>query len=182
MKTRRTRPPRNLHLCLANAAQGDIVVTMKPPSPRCSPSHPSIHTPTQRCHVRVSHSNFCLEPDARNFANSDHAYITARLTKKILSAFFHCIFFLLFFYPSLFLSLSFSPLFFFFLVLVFELSLRTPDNAKILLKQSREHRPKLAPEKIQMQMTAPRRSKLFNFEFSLPTRIQFPIGSKQLAR
>lgn len=132
----RTRPPRNLHLCLANAAQGDIVVTMKPPSPRCSPSHPSIHTPTQRCHVRVSHSNFCLEPDARNFANSDHAYITARLTKKILSAFFHRIFFLPFLPPFSFsISFFFSSLFFF-LVLVFELSLRTPDNAKILLKQT----------------------------------------------
>lgn len=148
MKTRRTRPPRNLHLCLANAAQGDIVVTMKPPSPRCSPSHPSIHTPTQRCHVRVSHSNFCLEPDARNFANSDHAYITARLTKKILSAFFHCIFFLLFSTLLFFYLFLFLLSFFFFLVLVFELSLRTLDNAKILLKQSREHRPKLAPEKI----------------------------------
>lgn len=86
---------------------------------------------TQRCHVRVSHSNFRLEPDARNFANSDHAYITARLTKKILSAFFPCIFFLPF-SPPLFLSLSL----FFFFFLVFELSLRTPDNAKILLKQS----------------------------------------------
>lgn len=84
-RRKQCRPPENLHLCFANAAQGDIVVTMKPP-PSSSPL-PSIHAPTQWCHVRVSHSNFCLEPDARNFANSDHAYIGGH-GKKFYQPFF----------------------------------------------------------------------------------------------
>lgn len=69
--------------------------------------------------------------------------------KKNFISLFSLYFLSSFFLPFSFsISFFFSSLFFFFLVLVFELSLRTPDNAKILLKQSREHRPKLAPEKI----------------------------------
>lgn len=143
----RTRPPRNLHLCLANAAQGDIVVTMKPPSP------PMLAIPPLDTHsdTAMSCAGVALEllprtrcAKLREFWSRIH-HGTAN-KKNFISLFSP--YFLSSFSPTLLFFYLFLSLFFFFLVLVFELSLRTPDNAKILLKQSRERRPKLAPEKI----------------------------------
>ena len=128
------------------------------PSRRSSPSQPSIHTPTQRCHVRVSHSNFRLEPDARNFANSDHAYITARLTKKILSAFFLC------FFPLL---SSLSRFYIFFLSLFFFFSFRVVplDTVKSFWNNRCASR-NLRRRKFRCRWPASSALKLFNFEFS----------------